>query len=399
MPDSGVGRSELRFPDFIAFHSIYTTLLIVFVAPSQFFFIFASQNVVKPSIVTIMQTTDLNSFEAWEKNPEDFFRCHREMLADITRKSEYFRHLNKREIAGFVDDRLVQKMLEEGTKEQLNGFDKKEVFLVFYLRIVQKQFVLLSHEEDIWLLKHNPGNLSRKYESMIDSIAHKVLSHTHYSTGTLDDLKQEFSEELIRKAGYILKHYDTSLPFKSYLWKVIKNSFINQLEKGKLKICPGSPFADNSDKLAAGDLNPELKLCIKEGCRQFKDILESYNHDRARLEVSLKTLLSLRVSHDDISKLFETDETCPAPEEIEAVCQTLNESVKAQGFNQAYRFSIIEPSLNKAFKTNTDAKSHLHWTNIRIAEIIIHLNEKGLSCFDRDTFVEMVELYYMKYFD
>ncbi len=346
-----------------------------------------------------MKTAEFHTFESWENNPGGFLQNHREMLARVVGRSDYFRHLNNREILEFVDNKLQQKMLEEGVQQQIRGFEGEPAFLVYYLRIAQKQFVDLSHEEDIWLLKNNPGNLSRKYEPMIDSIAHKVLSNTHYPAYLLDDLKQEFSEELIRKATYILSHYDTSLPLRSYLGKVIRNSFLNQLIKGKLKFCPGTPITRMVDEQAADDLNPELKLCIKEGCRQFKDMLESYKHDRVRLEISLKTLLSLPVSCNDISALFNTDDTSPAPEEVEAVCRALNESVKAQGFNQAYRFSIIMPLLNRAFKTNTDAKSHLHWTNIRIAEIILNLNKKGLSCFDRNTFAEMVEQYFMKYSD
>ncbi len=346
-----------------------------------------------------MQTTEFHSFEAWENNPGGFFQNHREMLAGTVGRSDYFRHLNKREILEFVDNKLRLKMLLEEVQQQIREFDGEPAFLVFYLRIVQKQFDFLSHEDDIWLLKNNPGNLCRKYEPLIDSIARKVLSNAPYPTCHLDDLKQEFSEELIRKANCILSHYDTSRPFKSYLWKVIKNSFLNQLIKGKLKICTGTPIIRIVDEWAADDLNPELKLCIKEGCRQFNDILESYKHDRVRLEVSLKTLLSLPVTSNDIYALFNTDDASPAPEEVEAVCQVLNESVKAQGFNQAYRFSIIGPLFNRAFKTNTDATSHLHWTNIRIAEIILNLNEKGLSCFDRNTFAEMVEQYFMKYSD
>jgi DNA-directed RNA polymerase specialized sigma24 family protein len=342
-----------------------------------------------------MQATANDSFEAWEKDPGGFFGKHREMLARIARRHCFYGHLNQRSFEGLIEH-LYVRMLEDSVAQEIRQYSGRAAFLVFYIRIFEKQVVALSQEEDIRLLNDDPKSLIIKYQPLVNFIVSKILFSKTHSASIQNDLEQEIIRELIEKADYIRANYNPSMLFRNYIWKVINNSFLNQLKKKKWQFNFGCD-ENETEEPEARETACDLLMCMDDGFRQLRDIILSYNHDRARLEICLKAAFSLPSTCSELLTAAGDGESGFTKQEIENICQALNNSTKAGGYNQAQRFSIIEPLLNRSFKINTRAESHLHWTNQQVARMILKLNQNGLRCFNRETFAILVEMYYMKY--
>ena len=343
-----------------------------------------------------MTTIAGDTFEAWKNDPAAFFRKHRDMLARITRKHCYFGHLNKHQFEKLID-RLEGRMAEESVVQEIRKYSGKAVFLVYYIRVLEKQVVILSQEDDVRLLHENPQNLMLKYQPLVSYIVSKVFYSNNHPASIQGDLEQEIIQELIEKADYIRGNYDPSLLFRNYIWSVINHSFLNQLKKRKWRFNFGYEQGPDAE-LQVQEIGSDYLLCLEDGFRQFREILHSYNHERAKLEICLKAAFSLPSLCSDFITLFDPAKSSFTEEEIETICRELNKSTRVNGFSQSQRFAIIEPLLSKAFKANARVESYLHWTNEQVAKIILKLNQNGLRCFNRDTFKILVEMYYMKYY-
>lgn len=343
-----------------------------------------------------MMTTSLSdSFDAWKQDPEGFFRHHRRLFGHLIRKHGFYGHLNCNQFEGTVE-LIALRMTEQPAIKRLNVYAGTIPFLLYYIKILQREVVNLSQAEDADLLKNSPNTLILKYQPLMSFIISKVLA-SHNSTNDLKlDMEQEVILDLMDKTDYIIENYQDTMLFRNYIWSIIYNSLLNQLKSRKWKnhrVLPFSPMVYTYDETEC-----DRVFYIDAGFKCFNEILFSYKNNRMKLEVCLKVILSLPFTCFDLKALFRPGDSSLLTTEIMQLCQELNEKTKAAGYNQGQRFAIIGPLLNKAFNTKALYESYLHWTNDQIQKMISKLNNGKPQQFNRETFAILAEMYFMKYY-
>jgi hypothetical protein len=341
-----------------------------------------------------MQPHPNDSFDDWQQDPPEFLRKNKGLVHRIITKNCFYGHLNQNQLSEAVDA-IAGRMLEEPATQSLLQYEGKAAFLVFYLKIAVNETVRYNQEEDMLLLGKDFNTLVMKYRPLIAYLISKLIPGGSNYDELKVDLEQETITSILEKAEYIRGHYIPGKLFRNYIWSVIDHSLINQVKAKKIIV--EHPNDPNPEKeTPAAGLSSDQKLCLEDSYRHLRQIILSYNHEHPKLELCLKTAYSLKCTCDDLLAMFDKN-TEDQSEEFGLVCEELNNSIKAKGFTQSRRFEVIAPVLNSSDGTKTFAGSYLRWTNERIAEIILLLNQNGLGCIDRETFAVLVEYYYMDY--
>lgn len=341
-----------------------------------------------------MQPHPNDTFDEWQQDQVQFLRRNKALAARIITKNCFYGHLNQKQLIETVDA-IAGRMLEEAATQSLLQYEGKAAFLVYYFKILVNETVRYNQEEDMQLLEADFNTLVMKYTPLIAYLVSKLTIGGGQEDDTRKGLEQETATGIMEKADYIRKHYKPEKIFRNYIWSVIENSLLNQVKAKKINLLPIEGVNLEKDTPAPG-FSADQSLCLEDGFRHLQQIILSYNHEHTKLELCLKTAYSLKCACDDLLAMFENGTEGQA-EEFGLIGEELNKSLKAEGFTQSRRFEIIAPVLNLADGTKTFAESYLRWTNERIAEIILLLNQKGLRCIDRKTFAVLVEYYFMDY--
>jgi hypothetical protein len=341
-----------------------------------------------------MQPHPNNSFDDWQQDPPEFLRKHKGLVHRIITKNSFHGHLNSKQLNETIE-KIAGRMLEEAATQSLLQYEGKAAFLVYYLKILVNETVRYNQEEDMRLLEADFNTLVMKYTPLIAYLVSKLTISGGQEDDTRKGLEQETATGIMEKADYIRKHYKPEKIFRNYIWSVIENSLLNQVKVKKINLLPIEGVNLEKETPAPG-FSADQSLCLEDGFRHLQQIILSYNHEHTKLELCLKTVYSLKCTCNDMLAMFDKNKEGQA-EEFGLICEELNKSLKAEGFTQSHRFEVIAPVLNLADGTKTFAESYLRWTNERIAEIILLLNQKGLRCIDRKTFAVLVEYYFMDY--
>ncbi len=343
-----------------------------------------------------MMTTSLSDgFDAWKQDPEGFFRHHRKLFGHLIRKHGFYGHLNCHQFEGTVA-LIALRMTEQPAVRRLNGYAGTIPFLLYYIKILQREVVNLSQAEDVDLLKNSPNTLILKYQPLMSFIISKVLASRNSSNDLKFDLEQEVILDLMNKADYINEYYQDTMLFRNYIWSIIYNSLLNQLKSRKwknhrvLQFPPAVYAFDETDY--------DRVFYIDAGFKRLNEILFSYKNDRIKLEVCLKVIFSLPCTCFDLKALFSPGNSSLSTPELMQLCLELNEKTKAAGYSQSQRFAIISPLLNRAFGAKALHESYLHWTNDQIQHMISKLNNGKQQRFNRETFAILAEMYFMKFY-
>lgn len=341
-----------------------------------------------------MQPHPNDTFDEWQQDPAEFLRRHRGLVARIITKKGFYGHLNQKQLNETLDA-IAGRMLQEAATQSLLKYEGKAAFLVYYLKILVNETVVYNQEEDMLLLEKDFNTLVMKYRPLINYLISKLIPGGSKYGEIKEEMLQETLTFILEKADYIREHYKPGKLFRNYFWSVIDHSLLNQVKQKKIKMGPIND-PDLEKEIPAADLSSDQKLCIDDGYRHLRQIILSYNHEHPKLELCLKIVYSLKCTCNDLLAMFEKNAD-GQEREFGVICDELNNSIKAKGFTQSRRFEVIAPVLNLADGTKTFAESYLRWTNERIAEIILLLNQKGLGCIDRKTFAVLVEYYFMDY--
>ncbi len=344
-----------------------------------------------------MMAQPSNNFDAWKTDPPGFFNRHHNLFTSIIHKHYFSGHLNekKRKEATIL---IGQQMSSKPAVNSLKLFTGEASFIVYYLKILEKEIASFSQEEDLSLLKSAPKELILKYKPLVSFIISKVASRHKTVFEIKHDLEQEVLLSLFDKTGYIKKHYNHKMLFRNYIWSIIYYSLLNQLKSKKWNYTSiiGLDYVFELEDKAE---DQDFIFCLYDGFRHLDHIMHSYGKQRAKLELCLKTVFSIPVSCNDLIALLADNAELLSKDELKKICRELNHKNQAAGYNQMERFAIIGPLLNKVFDTQSKSGSHLHWTNDQVHLVVNKLNNGGNRCFNRETFSILLELYFMKYYD
>jgi RNA polymerase sigma factor (sigma-70 family) len=236
--------------------------------------------------------------------------------------------------------------------------------------------------------------LAVKYQSLVKYQVSKLVVSTNRQAHECDDMVQETLLALIEKKDYLREHFNPDKLFRNYLWTIIINILLNLLKSNQRYIHLNLDISAASG-IQSEQWNPELQIGIKDSCRQFEKIISQYGNDRPKLELCIKTALSIPLSVRDVEELFHQKNEILS-REAEILCEQLNKSTKSGGFSQGERFSLLAPLLRRYDKSQTNPASYLHWTNHQITQIILKLNMNGLNGYTKETFSILAEMYFIK---
>jgi RNA polymerase sigma factor (sigma-70 family) len=318
------------------------------------------------------------------------------LFVSIFQRCYFAGHANKKRLQKLEAD-LQQIMLSEPVTQQLMAYQDMTDFLLFYAKIFQDVVIRYSQDEDLQLLKNDFQLLILKYKPLIDKLADERCNLSHHAESDCADMIQQIFENLLRKHEKILKQYDPSMNFRNYVWKIIKNECASHLQtQNRYHERFGGLSPDSIGIAETEVLNDDLEF--GEMFRVFDHILEAYTTSKYKLVVCLKVLLLLKISLNDLQRLFKDEKTGYNAGELEAKLRHLNSG--GENLRGIFaRMRQISPVINLAENSHTDGQSYWRWTNQQISHLVHFLNKTHGMNFDREVLKILAEKYFENYYD
>jgi len=240
------------------------------------------------------------------------------------------------------------------------------------------------------LLENHPRMVVLIYRRYIE----KFIVYKHTNPFDREDIFQEVLTRLIEDKIYKIRDkYDFGFKkvssFTSYFMVAVRNIYIDIIRERNVRPLTSGDVREIDDVPDRhGDKTMINRLVLDEELVKLRTILLLFYKSRARLELCLKLKYRIPVVKEDIRRCFPN---C-REEDIEILAQDFTRSRDKRVFEKILSvFNFHEARENKS---DTLRK----WINVKIDEIITHLNRTHNSAvYNTKNFADFVNLYYQEF--
>jgi DNA-directed RNA polymerase specialized sigma24 family protein len=334
-----------------------------------------------------------SDYRLWKSSPQDFCLRYRSLLRRIMNKNCFVNHRCEKQKAAW-EQAIFERMNSAEITGRLDNFGHRSTYLVFYSAIFKEVVLAKNQEEDEELLSKDFNKLILKYQPMAEIIVAKLSLYHQQPSGAHCDMVQQLLANLLEKKAIISSTYDHRRLFRNYIWKIAENEAKNLLKAEKR-----NQLFITEPELQPANLPENLNMAVNgiavsEALEVLNCKILTYLHLRPKLLLCLKVLYDHAIVYADITLLFKHK----TPNHFD-----LSGIESSSFFNQneesgkLVRFENIQPYLNLADETHTDANSYWRWANNEKNRLINYLNARHNMRFDRETFGLLLDAYFVNF--
>lgn len=246
-----------------------------------------------------------------------------------------------------------------------------------------------NNQEEVQLLKENPGALVAHYQTIVKIVVSKFIARGFFSYDEQMEVVQQVNEALLsKKIESIQRNYNGSVLLSTYFSKVVYNLCIEVTRKQKKVV--RSEAVEVLEKQAQDETSAFDKMVIKDELNRLQLILKTIIKPTLRLYIALKLYAK--------AVLFKSDfhgELVVEDELYRAFIADFFDAYDDWNDKEVYKKAV--PFLNKLTRKKADPDSFRKWLNMQIDKIIELQNGEPPRAFhNRDSIRILLQLFFEK---